>query len=77
MAKPPKGRSVRVDEPADCLKAMSRKQCEELVAAQRAAQGNGEPVNFEECMKNPTPHCEEVLRPVYEEQAAASRGEGK
>jgi hypothetical protein len=77
MAKPPKGRSVRFDEPADCLKAMSRKQCEELAAAQRAAQGNGEGVDVDECMENPTPHCEEVLRPVYEEQAAASRGGGK
>jgi hypothetical protein len=77
MAKPPKGRSVRFDEPADCLKAMSRKQCEELVAAQRAAQGSGESVDVDECMENPTPRCEEVLRSAYEEQVAASRGEGK
>lgn len=74
MAKAPETPSRRFEEPSDCLKAMSREQCEALAAAEKG--GHGESVNLEECIDNPTPRCEEVLRPVYEEQVAASNGRG-
>jgi hypothetical protein len=71
MAKPAEAPSQRIEEPDDCLQVMSRDECEALVAAQQAAR-YGESVNLEECIENPTPRCEEVLRSVLEAQEAAS-----
>ncbi|HEX7243964.1 MAG TPA: hypothetical protein VF245_00175 [Solirubrobacterales bacterium] len=60
--------ATRVDEPSDCLKAMSKAMCEELAAAQQAGEEHGDSVNLEECIENPTPKCEAVLRPLLEAQ---------
>lgn len=60
--------ATRVDEPSDCLKAMSKARCEEMAAAQRAGEEHGDSVNLEECIENPTPKCEAVLRPLLEAQ---------
>jgi hypothetical protein len=63
-----------IDEASDCLEIMSRAQCEELARAaneaRRTAAGSVDP---EECVRNPTPHCEKVLGPVLEAQHAASQ----
>lgn len=57
-----------IEEPSDCLKAMSRERCEELAAAQGAAERHGDSVNLEECIEHPTPECEAILRPILEAQ---------
>jgi hypothetical protein len=62
-----------MNETGDCLQTMSRADCEALLTAQKAAaQRSGTPVNVDDCMRNPTPRCEEVLSQMFEEQRAAS-----
>jgi hypothetical protein len=68
--------STRIDEPGDCLKVMSRKECEELLSTQRAEREHDGSVNPEECVDNPTPECEAALRPILEAQRAAAREAG-
>jgi hypothetical protein len=67
-----KGKSTgsEVDEPGDCTQAMSREECEKTLEAQKASEGNYS-VDVEKCLANPTPRCEEVLRPFFEQQQAA------
>jgi hypothetical protein len=61
-----------VTKASDCLRVMSRENCEALLSAQKAAaEQSHDPVNVEDCMRNPTPRCEEVLKQVFEEQRAA------
>lgn len=70
--------SQTLTKPRDCLETMSKEQCEAMSRAIRAADGEaGGSVNVEECVRNPTPHCEEVLRPILEAQYAASQEAGK
>ena len=64
--------SHAMDGPRDCLAAMSKEECESLAKAVTGAPTGGS-VNVEECVKNPTPHCEEVLGPVLEALHAAHR----
>jgi hypothetical protein len=67
--------SHRMNEPRDCLEVMSRDECEALARALADARTGS--VNVEECVRNPTPHCEEVLGPVLEAQYAASQEAGE
>lgn len=62
--------SHTMDSPRDCLAVMSKEECESLAKAVTGAPTGGS-VNVEECLKNPTPHCEEVLGPVLEAMHAA------
>jgi hypothetical protein len=62
--------SHTMDDPRDCLATMSKEQCESLAKAVAGTQTGGS-VNVEECVKHPTPHCEEVLRPALEAMYAA------
>ena len=72
-----KGKSTgsEVDEPADCTQAMSEEECERTLKAQKASEGNYS-VDVEKCLANPTPRCEEVLRPLFEQQQAAEQSGG-
>jgi len=63
-----------LNEPRDCLKIMSRAECEALAAELRDAFERSDSFGFEECLQNPTPKCEEVFGPVLEQQRAASQG---
>lgn len=64
--------SYVVTAPDDCLKAMSQDECEALYAAQKqAAEANGASVDVQACLRNPTPECEAVVRPLAEQQRAA------
>lgn len=65
MTERPTAPSTRAERPQDCLEAMSKSECEEILAAEQAARDRGESVNVEECIDHPTPHCEEVLRAIY------------
>lgn len=69
----PKGRAV--SRPEDCTRAMSKEECEATLKAQKASEGTYS-VGVEECLDNPTPRCEEVLRPLFEQQQAAERSGG-
>lgn len=62
--------SHTMDSPRDCLAVMSKEECESLAKAVTDTPTGGS-VNVEECVKNPTPHCEEVLGPVLEALHAA------
>jgi hypothetical protein len=53
---------------------MSRAECEEVLAAQRAAAEAGASIDVRECVQHPTPRCEEILRPILEAQRAAMQG---
>jgi hypothetical protein len=64
-----------VDEPGDCTQAMSKEECEKTLKAQKASEGNYS-VDVEECLADPTPRCEEVLRPLFEQQQAAEASGG-
>jgi hypothetical protein len=67
-----KTRSFEVKEPEDCLEAMSKSDCEATYAAQKeAAEATGESVDVQACLKSPTPKCEAILRPLFEQQQAA------
>lgn len=68
--------TTRVSGPEDCVEVMSRAECEELLAQQKQAEEESSTVNTEECMKNPTPRCEEVLREDLERQQAAGQAGG-
>jgi hypothetical protein len=68
LAEPSPSRTM--DDPRDCLAVMSKEECESLAKAVTGAPTGGS-VNVEECVKNPTPHCEEVLGPVLEALHAA------
>ena len=64
--------SYTVSDPEDCLRAMSQEQCEATYKAQKeAAESAGPPVDVQECLKNMTPRCEAILRPLFEQQHAA------
>jgi hypothetical protein len=63
--------SYTVTEPEDCLKTMSRGECEVLLTAQKAAAESGTSVDVQECLRNPTPTCEAIVRPLLEQQRAA------
>lgn len=61
-----------VQEPEDCLKAMSRGECERLLEGQQeAAEKEGVSIDVQQCLRNPTPRCEEILRAAFEAQVAA------
>jgi hypothetical protein len=62
--------SHTMDTPRDCLAVMSKEECESMAKAVTGTPTGGS-VNVEECVKNPTPHCEEVLGPVLEAMHAA------
>jgi hypothetical protein len=66
----PAGPSHPVVESEDCLDFMGRAECEAMLTAQQAASGVGVSVNVEECLRNPTPECEAVLKPILEAQQA-------
>jgi hypothetical protein len=72
-----KGKSTgsAVNEPSDCTQAMSEEECERTLKAQKASEGNYS-VDVEECLADPTPRCEEVLRPLFEQQQAAEASGG-
>jgi hypothetical protein len=72
-----KGKSAghAVDEPGECTQAMSEEECERTLKAQKASEGNYS-VDVEECLADPTPRCEEVLRPLFEQQQAAEASGG-
>jgi hypothetical protein len=60
--------------PGDCRQVMSQADCEAMLTAQKeAAEAAGTPLSVEECIQNPTPRCEETLRPMFEEQQAAGQ----
>lgn len=64
--------SYAVAKPEDCLKTMSRGDCEEIYAAQKqAAEAAGASVDVRACLENPTPECEAVVRPILERQRDA------
>jgi hypothetical protein len=64
--------SYPVTEPDDCVKAMGQAECEAVYKAQKeAAEAGGESVDVQKCLQNPTPRCEAILRPVFEQQRAA------
>ena len=63
--------SHTMEDPRDCLAVMSRDQCEALAEAVTGTSTGS--VNVEECVRNPTPHCEEVLGPVLEAMYEAHR----
>jgi hypothetical protein len=64
--------SYAVTKPEGCLRTMSQGECEALYAAQKqAAESNGASVDVQACLKNPTPECEAVVRPLLERQRAA------
>jgi hypothetical protein len=74
IAKPTPSHSV--EDASDCVKAMGKETCEEVAKGLHADEGqDGGSVNAEECVRNPTPHCEEALRAVAESLAAARAGE--
>lgn len=67
-----KSKASEVAGPEDCTRAMSREECEATLKAQKAAEDTYS-VDVEECLDNPTPRCEEVLRPYFEQQQAAEQ----
>ena len=71
-----KSPSRRPNDPEYCLEGMSREECEEVFRAQQRVAQRGGSVNAEQCVENPTPECEEALRPILEAQYAASQGSG-
>lgn len=64
-----------VEKPSDCTRSMSKEECEATLRAQKESEGNYS-VDVEECLANPTPRCEEVLRPLFEQQRAAESSGG-
>ena len=56
--------SHTMEDPHDCLAVMSKEECEALAKAVTGTPSGS--VNVEECLKNPTPHCEEVLGAALE-----------
>lgn len=70
-----KSKSSEVAAPEDCTRAMSKEECEATLKAQKASQGTYS-VDVEECLDDPTPRCEEVLRPLFEQQQAAEQSAG-
>lgn len=70
-----KSKTSEVAKPEDCTRAMSKQECEATLKAQKASEGTYS-VNVEECLDNPTPRCEEVLRPFFEQQQAAEQSGG-
>jgi hypothetical protein len=67
-----------LNEPRNCAEAMSQSNCESMLAAQKAAaERSAAPVSVDECVRNPTPRCEAMLGPMFEEQRAASQEAGK
>lgn len=68
--------SHSVEDASDCVEAMGKAKCEELAKGLHADDGqDGGSVDAEECVKNPTPYCEEVLRAVAESLYGARAGE--
>jgi hypothetical protein len=67
-----KSKGHGVNGPEDCTQAMSKEECEATLKAQKAGEGTYS-VDVEECLDNPTPRCEEVLRPFFEQQQAAQQ----
>lgn len=65
-----------VREPSDCLEAMSKGECEELLTAENATAQDGSTVNVDECLDHPTPKCEKVLQEAYGAQIAAKEAGG-
>jgi hypothetical protein len=70
-----KSSSHPVEKPGDCTRSMSREECEATLRAQKESEGNYS-VDVEECLADPTPRCEEVLRPLFEQQRAAESSGG-
>lgn len=61
--------ATTLESPRDCLAVMSRGECEAMLGAQKAAaEAAGTPIIVEECMRNPTPRCEEALKQMFESQ---------
>jgi hypothetical protein len=65
--------STRVEKPSDCLKTMSKGECEKLLTSQQSAAADDDSVDLEKCLKNPTPKCEAALRPILEAQRGPRR----
>jgi hypothetical protein len=65
-----------VSAPRDCAQAISTADCEATLRAQKASEDTYS-VDVQECLDNPTPRCEAVLRPVFEQQYAASHQSGE
>jgi hypothetical protein len=59
-----------LNHPEDCTQTRSKEECETDLRAQKAAEGTYS-VDVEECLDDPTPRCEAVLRPLFERQQAA------
>lgn len=59
-----------LNDPGDCTRTRSKEECEASLKAQKAAEGTYS-VDVEECLDDPTPRCEAVLRPLFERQQAA------
>jgi hypothetical protein len=59
-----------LNDPEDCTQTRSEEECETDLRAQKAAEDTYS-VDVEECLDNPTPRCEAVLRPFFERQQAA------
>lgn len=68
--------SSTVSSPEDCVKAIGRQQCEQLLEREAASKGGGASIDVNACLRNPTPHCEEVLRQFLEAQRPATREAG-
>ncbi|HEX5928540.1 MAG TPA: hypothetical protein VFY48_04025 [Solirubrobacterales bacterium] len=67
--------SYPVGSPAACGKTMSRPECEAMFAAEKAAQeSGGKSVSVEECMREPSPVCEDQLAAQLEAEHANSQG---
>ena len=64
--------STSVTAPSDCSKVMSKSECEALLSAQKAA-AESPSFSVDECLADPTPACEAVLRPILEQQKAAQQ----
>lgn len=59
-----------LNDPEDCTQTRSKQECERDLRAQKAAEDTYS-VDVEECLADPTPRCEAVLRPLFEQQQAA------
>ncbi len=59
-----------LNDPEDCTQTRSEQECERDLRAQKAAEDTYS-VDVEECLDDPTPRCEAVLRPLFERQQAA------
>jgi len=63
--------SYEILTPRDCAKALSKEDCEAIYEAQKqAAEAAAPAVEYEKCVRNPTPRCEAILGPVLEQQQA-------